>query len=200
MRNVCRRNESKKSVTKTSEVDAVGIDKGINQLNLQLAGMKVQKCIELYQFLCFESTEAILFFNPKPDETVEECMERRIALFTEASGSQAEGYKLIVPDGDPNNWYTSSHKAFIHRRAVFMKMAYILALEKMTTIDAKHASGDKDGGSFSFLMCCSQTVEDVYRHLGIPKMAATTLMDWNRIFRVGEAFPHVNQFCALTLI
>jgi len=103
--------------------DLIEID--INKLETILAGKMKQKPLEEYQWSSFDATEHKNIFMPQLDETLEECLDRRISLLTKAGNNVRSGYKMLIPGGDPNDYYTSGQKAIIYRRGVFMRRAYI---------------------------------------------------------------------------
>lgn len=184
------RRERERPKRQRKDLDDIVI--GINQLDLQKAGKKKPKPLEEYEWSAFDATEHKNVFSPNEGETLEECLDRQIDLLTKAINNE-NGYKLIVPNGDPHDYYTSGQKALLHRRAMYMRRAYMVAKENLNDIDA---GVYEPGTRFSFQMCCSEAIDYIHTNVGYPKMQADTLMDWNRLFRELDMFPHVNQVCA----
>jgi hypothetical protein len=81
----------------------------------------------------FDSPEAVrLFFPTEDDESVLACIERRIELF-EAVGNTAEGWRLVIDGGDPDDLCSSNDVFEIRTRCALLCQAYIFARHECGT-------------------------------------------------------------------
>ena len=172
------------------ELDDIEIE--LNKLELAKAGKTKQTPSVPYEWSSFDAAEHKNIFNPNQNETLEECLDRRIALMTKAV-TEFNGYKLLIPKGDPHDYYTSGQKATIHRRALYMRRAYMLAKQDLNDIDG----GERDdNGRFSFRLCCAQAIDEIHTMLGIPKAKSDTLMLWTKSSRAGSGQPREqSRYC-----
>ena len=88
-----------------------------------------------YEWSSLDAAEHENIFNPCQNETLEECLDRRIALMTKAV-TKFNGYTLVIPKGDPHDYYTSGQKAVIHRRALHARRACTLANQDTVFVNA----------------------------------------------------------------
>ena len=92
----------------------------------------------------WRSTEAKILFGPKPDETVEDALDRKIETLDKVM-NEPNGYKLIVPgNGDPDGHYTDHERTTLKQKAMHIRLAYRLALESM------------ESGGRSWGECCEE--------------------------------------------
>jgi hypothetical protein len=136
--------------------------------------------VPAYEFPKYwDSKEAKTLFCPKHDETVEDALTRRCKALDKVI-NEPDGYKSILPgDGDPDNLYTLREKSIILQKAMHMRYAYNLALDKLDS-------------SVSWGMCCEEAAATLAKaglHLG----CMNSVMLWNRQYRKEDTLPHFNR-------
>ena len=99
-----------------------------------------------------------------------------------------EGYKKVVTHSD--EYISEYNKHNIYQKCIFLRRAYIIALEKMGT-GTNWLYNKKDNVS-----CCEQAVKQL-NELGFDATTcAKTLSMWNVNFRKLAKFPHPDPYVA----
>ncbi len=112
-------------------------------------------------------------------ESPQEALERRI-IQLQAVHESEESWRGVVKGGDPDNFCTKAEIFEIRQRAMFLCLAYQLALANMN--------------DWTWHQCCKVACTTLNR-LGV--LQATfykTVAQWNIIFRKFECFPHPNPY------
>jgi transposase len=80
----------------------------------------------------FTSGDAKNVFQPNADETVRECINRRISLIDKILLDPDHGHKQVVPD--PDDFYTPRERMLVRSKLMHVRLAYCLALEQMPKV------------------------------------------------------------------
>ena len=111
------------------------IEDEINKLDIFLAGKRqaMPPVVDLFQASILEAQETLNLFDPSASETMEGTLERIIALLLEVY-TENDGYKRVIANGNPKDYYTDLQKEVIKRQAQFLRRAYVNALEVLSYI------------------------------------------------------------------
>ena len=166
-----RKKRSKRKVA-TNEIDT---EITYNKTIIIAEKFKKQKVIETgnnEKINYFESPEARLLFNPIPEETVLECIERRIELLSDASLDDDVLIKLVA-NVDSNSFLTSKQREKLRTQCIYLKEVYEIAVNHMNNITWKE--------------CCAKSIDQVARNIGKRMIKnEKTIRRWNIIFRKQE--------------
>ena len=128
----------------------------------------------------FSSYEAISLFNVCKDETVYDCLTRRIDLFEDVINSK-QCVSSIVNRATEENCSLSLIQGFkIGQKIQYLRQAYLNVL----------SCAD---GHVNFQSCCADAIVTVSNN-GHCEVSSRLLMKWNQIFRCNEIFPHPNVY------
>jgi hypothetical protein len=121
----------------------------------------------VYDFPTYwKSTEAKKSFCPKPDETVEDALDRKIEALDNVM-NEPGGYKLILPgDGDPDDHYKDHEKMTLIQKAMYLRAVYRVALEGMDT-------------GWTWAECCEEAAFSL-ASIGFSMGSTHSLQLWNR--------------------
>ena len=132
-------------------------------------------------FVCpgaFEDTRIRNLFRCKPEESVEDTLERRLKLLGNCV-NEPRGYCQVLPEpGDPDGLHTDREILNLRHRSQALYMAHTIALEQMP-----------NGASWN--SCCEEAVATL-RNAGVKTCTARTVERYNQQFRVGDCFKHIN--------
>lgn len=137
----------------------------------------------------FDSPEAHKLFRPKPTETVEQSLVRRINLLDDVLLDRSGGYKLVIAPcedrpgdgGDPDNIYNLKQKEMIYTKCHYTRLSYATALEKM------HGAI-----RWTWDDVTTQCIEELEK-AGFGEIAnGRTIQRWHQEFREHEWFRHTN--------
>jgi hypothetical protein len=118
----------------------------------------------------WESTDAKTLFGAKPEETVKDALDRMCEALDKVV-SQIAGYKLIMPgDGDPEDRCTDYEKKTLREKAMHLRLAYKLALEKMGS------------GLTTWADCCEESARTL-AGAGIHIGSSRAVQLWNKQYR-----------------
>ena len=132
-----------------------------------------------------DSPEARQVFRPRntsitfggPRESAKEAVERRIKLL-QMVNEDAESWRNIIIGRDEKDFCSKSEIFEIRQRAVFLCLAYQLAIKKMN--------------DWTWYDCCKEACKQLNR-LGLNQAKFyKTIANWNKIFRKFESFAHPN--------
>ena len=128
------------------------------------------------------SPEGRIIFNCKKNETVYDCLSRRIDQFNLIMNNK-KCISTIVNKAREAHCEINSHQTIlIINRMQYLKQAYLFMLEKQSS-----------GSNNTFSNCCKKTIEYMSKCNGVNVIRNhEILMKWNRVFRLDEVFPHPN--------
>ena len=128
----------------------------------------------------FNSTEATLLFCPQDDESVEDCLSRRIDVFDDILNNKIDVSFIVNRACEKNCELNINQTINIRQRIQYLRMAYFNVLES-----------DLDQ-PIMFKFCCEKAIQQL-SEMGIKIIRNfKSIMQWNRIFRTHEMFPHPN--------
>ena len=160
----------------------------INNNSISKQGNDLQKIRKEEEFIknvivnYFNSPEAKLLFKNKEGESVEECISRRIDMFDEILNNRKDISLLVNKAGEKNCEMNNTQFTLMTHRMHYLRNAYLQLLNVDTS------------KPISFQECCEEAIKKM-NEVGIRTITnSKTVMQWNRIFRVNENFPHPNIF------
>jgi hypothetical protein len=174
------------------DIDTALLDFNSKTKDLQV---RLKEVVPVYEYPPYwESTEAKNILCPKPDETVEDALARRCKAL-DGVINEPDGYKLILPgDGDPYDLYSAEERMTLQLKAMHMRLAYKLALDKM-------------GSGLSWGECCKEAADSLAKAgirigssnqlrsgMGSIGWRTRSIARCHRQYRVEDTLPHSNPF------
>jgi len=142
---------------------------------------KLQKKKLFDEMNYFNSTEAILLFN-STDDSIEDCLSRRIDMFDEIINHKQDISLVVNKANNKNCELTTKQSIILRQRLQYLRNAYLNVLQKNSNT------------KFSFKECCDQSLQQMSLVGTNLIKSGKTIMQWNRIFRTKELFPHPNVY------
>ena len=116
------------------------------------------------------------------NESVEDCLSRRIDLFDEILNNKIDVSAIVNKACEDNCQLNTKQQITIIQRLLYLQMAYFNILAS----DMNHP--------ISFKICCENAIKKM-SEIGINVIKSyQTIMQWNRVFRKHEVFPHPNYY------
>ena len=97
----------------------------------------------------FNSPEALILFNCKNDELVDDCLSRRIDLFDDILNQRKSIEDVVNKSSEENGKLTSSQTILILQRIQYLRMAYLNVVN--SNLNA----------TISFKTCCDQAIKQM---------------------------------------
>ena len=154
----------------------------MQQMKIKLIYQKKRKTIYNQIGNYFNSPEAVRLFNPKSDESVEDCLSRRIDFFDSILNNREDVSYIVNKESEDNCEVTSKQSIVMIRRILYLQNAYFIMLSN----DVNEL--------ISFKRCCKKAIKQTNEiDVKIVKNSRT-LMQWHRVFQNQEVFPHPNYY------
>ena len=130
----------------------------------------------------FSSPEALILFNCRDNEMVDDCLSRRKDMFDDVINHKKSIEDLVNKSSEDNGRLTSSQGITMLQKIQYLRMAYLNVINS----DLNKI--------VSFKTCCDEAIKQMSQ-VGVSYIRnANTIMQWNRIFRNNEIFPHPNIY------
>ena len=128
----------------------------------------------------FTSPEAKLLFKCRKNETVYDCLSRRIDVFESVINNKSDISSIVNKAMEKDCQLNSHQTILIYNRMQYLKFSYLFML-------------DRDSNS-TYSSCCKKAIQHMRENCGVNIIKNhKILMRWNRIFRLDEVFPHPNS-------
>jgi len=167
--------ERRLQVEKDKEMEKKALERAEQAKAIQL------KLVERLKVMCyFDSTEAKSVFCPKEDETVQECIKRRIE-FLSSIITDPDGYSRLLAVSDDEDAVQTREPSLSQRHRMLHK-AMILRLSYMYSLDMM----DK---GHSFKECCQKAIDELKHATSFELITDPNVVQrLNREFRENERF------------
>ena len=124
----------------------------------------------------------MILFNFRDDELVDDCLSRKIYLFDDVLNQKRSVEDVVNKSSEDNGRLTSSQGIKMLQKIQYLRMAYLNVINSDLN------------KTVSFKTCCDQAIKQMSQ-VGVSYIKnANTIMQWNRIFRRSEIFPHPNIY------